>query len=134
WRQVVYALAVFLGAWVGQFYDLIGVAFGVSVAVFINFTLMMQLSISVLGFKGSKLTLLVLRYLALGLCLYVVLFLLVEYVRSFHLSDFITLSISFFIYLILMLCTIPFYKQLYGQEGYWLASIARKRYPHRTQS
>lgn len=47
WRQALYAGLVFLGAWVGQFWGVTGVAVGVLLALFINYLLMAQLSLSV---------------------------------------------------------------------------------------
>lgn len=47
WRQALYAALVLLGAWVGQFWGVVGVAAGVLVALFINYVLMAQLSLSV---------------------------------------------------------------------------------------
>jgi O-antigen/teichoic acid export membrane protein len=47
WRQGVYAALVFLGAWIGQFWGVTEVAVGVLVALFINYLLMAQLSLSV---------------------------------------------------------------------------------------
>jgi O-antigen/teichoic acid export membrane protein len=47
WRQALYAGLVLLGAWVGQFWGVTGVAVGVLIALFINYLLMAQLSLSV---------------------------------------------------------------------------------------
>ncbi len=47
WRQALYAALVFLAAWVGQLWGVAGVAAGVLVALFINYVLMAQLSLSV---------------------------------------------------------------------------------------
>lgn len=47
WRQALYAALVFFGAWVGQFWGVTGVAAGVLAALFINYLLMAQLSLTV---------------------------------------------------------------------------------------
>jgi O-antigen/teichoic acid export membrane protein len=47
WRQALYAALVFVGAFVGRFYGLTGVATGVLIALFLNYVLMAQLSLSV---------------------------------------------------------------------------------------
>lgn len=49
WRQVIYAAVVFLGALAGQNWGLPGVAFGVVLALGINFLLMAQLSLRLSG-------------------------------------------------------------------------------------
>jgi PST family polysaccharide transporter len=48
WRQVLYAALVFLGAWVGRYQGLTGVAAGVLVALFINYVAMAELSLNVI--------------------------------------------------------------------------------------
>ena len=45
WRQWLYAFLVFMGAWIGHYTGLKGVAYGVSVAITVNFLLMLHLSI-----------------------------------------------------------------------------------------
>jgi PST family polysaccharide transporter len=47
WRQAVYAGLVLSGAWIGQHWGEIGVAFGVLVALAVNFTLMAELSLRI---------------------------------------------------------------------------------------
>jgi PST family polysaccharide transporter len=47
WRQGIYAALVFCGAWVGQFWGVPGVAYGILWAIFVNFLLMAQLSLKI---------------------------------------------------------------------------------------
>jgi O-antigen/teichoic acid export membrane protein len=47
WRQGLYAILVFLGAWIGHYYGVTGVALGVLVALFLNYLIMAQLSLSI---------------------------------------------------------------------------------------
>jgi O-antigen/teichoic acid export membrane protein len=49
WRQACYAVAVLLGSWLGQSWGLGGVALGVLAAIALNFVLMAQLSLSLIG-------------------------------------------------------------------------------------
>ncbi len=49
WRQILYAAFVIGGAWVGQQWGIVGVAWGVLVALAVNFVLMAQLSMSEAG-------------------------------------------------------------------------------------
>ena len=51
WRQVLYAVLVFLGAWIGQHYGITGVAVGVLGALFVNYLLMAHLGLSVLQIR-----------------------------------------------------------------------------------
>lgn len=54
WRQAVNCIAVAMGALVGQFWGLPGVAAGVVVALASNFLLMAQLSLSITGLSWSQ--------------------------------------------------------------------------------
>lgn len=49
WRQWIYATLVIGGAWVGHFRGLTGVAVGVLVALLVNFMLMSELSLALVG-------------------------------------------------------------------------------------
>ena len=49
WRQACYAMVVLLGAWLGQRWGLGGVALGVLAAITVNFLLMAQLSLRLVG-------------------------------------------------------------------------------------
>ena len=54
WRQGLFAGLVFLGAWIGQHWGVTGVAVGVLCALFINYLLMAQLSLSVVPVTWGK--------------------------------------------------------------------------------
>jgi PST family polysaccharide transporter len=54
WRQWLFAALVFLGAWVGHYRGLTGVATGVLIAFFINYLSMAQLSLGVTGISWGR--------------------------------------------------------------------------------
>ena len=54
WRQWLYAGLVFFGAWVGLRWGVTGVAVGVLGALFVNYLLMAQLSLSVTQISWSR--------------------------------------------------------------------------------
>jgi PST family polysaccharide transporter len=54
WRQIVYAAAVFSGAYLGSFWGINGVAIGVTVAIFLNFILMAHLGLSQLNIGWAR--------------------------------------------------------------------------------
>lgn len=54
WRQAVFAVAVTVGALVGQRWGVAGVACGVVMAITLNFVLMAQLSLRVTGLRWSE--------------------------------------------------------------------------------
>ena len=55
WRQLVYATLVFIGAYIGHFWGLPGVAAAVAVALITNFLLMGQLAIQLTGISWQSL-------------------------------------------------------------------------------
>ena len=63
WRQWTYAAAVFLGALAGSHWGLAGVAVGVSLAIALNFTLMLHLSLRITGLSWRAVSFLHARYL-----------------------------------------------------------------------
>ncbi|MEN6474420.1 MAG: lipopolysaccharide biosynthesis protein [Syntrophaceae bacterium] len=62
WRQWVYAAAVFSGAWIGQFWGLSAVAFGVALAILVNFLLMFHLTASIVRISWRELGIIHLRH------------------------------------------------------------------------
>jgi PST family polysaccharide transporter len=54
WRQTLFAVLVFVGALAGQTRGLVGVAWGVLLAFFINYLSMAQLSLSITGVSWGR--------------------------------------------------------------------------------
>jgi PST family polysaccharide transporter len=63
WRQWFYAVSVVLGAYLGARYGITGVAAGVSIAILLNFLLMLQLSIALSGVSAQTLLVIHARHL-----------------------------------------------------------------------
>lgn len=51
WRQIIYAVLVFIGAYTGHYWGLYGVAIGVAFAVLVNFLLMAHLSLQLAALR-----------------------------------------------------------------------------------
>ena len=62
WRQCLYAAAVFGGAWMGHFWGLEGVAWGVAGAVALNYLLMFHLTARLIGVSWTAVSAIHLRY------------------------------------------------------------------------
>lgn len=94
WRQWIFASAVLIGSYVGQFWGLHGVAMGVALALVLNFLLMGQLSLSITGvtwmemFKAHKLA--VIWSLVSATAGY----LLVTLCRAYSIPQFLTLIVT----------------------------------------
>jgi len=54
WRQVIYAILVIVGAWIGHFWGVAGVAVAVSLALVVTFMSMAQLSLHVCGLTWGR--------------------------------------------------------------------------------
>jgi len=54
WRQILYAVLVVIGAWIGQFWGITGVAWGALLALTVNFFVMAELSVSVAGMTWAS--------------------------------------------------------------------------------
>lgn len=66
-RQIIYALAVILGAYVGHFFGVEGVAVGVGFAIMLNYVVMLQLSQSLIGFSWVDVALMHFKQLCIAL-------------------------------------------------------------------
>ena len=92
WRQIIYALAVFLGSYIGQFWGLGGVAAGVSAALIINFLLMAKLSIQITGISWGDLLKAHLNGFQLGIVTTICCLLLATVFRKAGLPHLLTLT------------------------------------------
>ena len=96
WRQIVYAAMVLIGSYIGQYWGINGVAFGVAFALSINFILMVHLSIKLTNltwidiFKVHRNAILI--GIIVGLASYIVALLC----RSYNVPNIITLLLAFF--------------------------------------
>jgi PST family polysaccharide transporter len=91
WRQAVYAAAVVIGSFAGQFWGVAGVAFGVVTALMINFLLMAQLSLRLTGLRWSEFLVAHLPGLALAGVIGTSVWLLVDRLRDLEVSPLLLL-------------------------------------------
>lgn len=87
WRQFIYAICVFLFAWIGHFWNLEGVALGIAFAIFINFLLMLELSKKLLLFSWNEVFILHLKHVVISFSLFIILFFLKKYILSYNLNS-----------------------------------------------
>ena len=85
WRQAVFTVGVFVGAIIGQFWGVEGVAFGVGLAFGANFLLMAQLSLRVTAMTWSEFFMAHVPGLALAGTLGIGIWTLVEWLRELRL-------------------------------------------------
>lgn len=61
WRQAIFALTVFLFSYIGKQYGIIGVTYGVTISIIVNYVLMLHLSRSLIGFSYKEIIKIVLK-------------------------------------------------------------------------
>jgi PST family polysaccharide transporter len=129
WRQGVHALAVLVGALVGQFWGLPGVAFGVVIAQSLAYLLVTQLCLRLTSLSLGALAAAHGRGLVLGAFAGVGLWLLVVSLRSVGASPPITLAVAVSLLAAAALAVIRL--RLIGPDGLWLLESMAGRLPRR---
>ncbi|WP_114778200.1 lipopolysaccharide biosynthesis protein [Botryobacter ruber] len=94
WRQVIYAVLVVAGTYIGQFWGLPGVAVGVAMALITNFLLMAQLSLGITHVSWLKMAQVHWHGLVLGLTIGIASYTLVTLCRLHLHSHFLTLLVT----------------------------------------
>lgn len=125
WRQWIYAAAVFTGSLVGQFWGLTGVAIGVSLAIALNFLLMLDLSVRVLKGGWRELALLHARHLLIAILTTGAAFYAATQLRPEHSEWVVAAAAGLAAAAVggLLALTLP---RLFGDEGRWAFALARK--------
>lgn len=126
WRQVIYALLVFGGAMIGQEWGIAGVAFGVLAAVTINFLLMAQMSLMLLGVSWWNFIKAHAHALLLAAGSGLVTYPIVTVLRMMDLSSYAILITMAIILGTLLLIMVRFASNsLLGKEGIWMLEFLK---------
>lgn len=128
WRQVIYAIAVTIGAWIGQHWGIEGVAIGVLIAISINYFLMTNLSLKFINIKFIEVILLHIPSLYFGI-VSVISILLIKWLTTYFIiyNIFqIILSSSLFIILSILFIKCD-EKRFLGKDVVWLKAFLIKR-------
>lgn len=121
WRHSLYAGLVLIGAWIGQYSGLSGVAVGVVGALAVHFMLMTQLGMSVTTVTWRELLAAHTPALVLGCAAWPAIAMAASLLRSCGMSPVIGLTSSLaatLLWSLMLACCIP--KIILGQEGIWL--------------
>jgi PST family polysaccharide transporter len=131
-RRAIYACAVVLGSWIGHFWGLVGVAFGVNVAILIHYTIMAQLSLSCI--EGSWLVFFRehLPGLRLGAITLVITLPLVSLLRLVSDSPFLIFGAAALVVGSVLSATIMTLPQLLGSSSRWIIERILKESPFKT--
>jgi O-antigen/teichoic acid export membrane protein len=129
WRQGVSALAVLVGALIGQFWGLPGVAFGVVTAQTLTYLLMTQLCLRLTSLDLGALAAAHGRGLGLGALAGLGLWLLVVSLRSVGAAPALTLGVA--VSLLAVAAFVVIRLRLIGPDGLWLLESLAGRLPRR---
>ncbi|AKQ47423.1 hypothetical protein TH63_01645 [Rufibacter radiotolerans] len=112
WRQVLYAATVGIGSYIGQFWGLSGVAWGVALALVLNFLLMAHLSIKLTGIGWAEMAKVHMHGIILGLITGTASYFLVTTLRSLTDSHLLTLFLNALVIMLLAAGLIKFFPTL----------------------
>jgi PST family polysaccharide transporter len=127
WRQWFYAGSVIAGSIIGSRHGITGVAVGVSIAIVLNFFLMLQLSIMLSGVSAKILLVIHLRHLLVALVTTAAAYAAISLARSFEIPPFARLLTAAAAAGGAWLLLATFVPKLLGQELTWLISILKSR-------
>jgi len=113
WRQIIYAAAVFIGAYIGHFQGLPGVAIGVALSFVLNFCMMSHLSMQLTRIKMIDLLKAHWHGLIIGTFTGVFTYSLVSIIRQLNKSHIVTLTGTVCGVGLLLFITIFFYPKLF---------------------
>jgi teichuronic acid exporter len=127
WRQWIYARAVTLGAWLGHFAGLTGVAAGVAAAIVLNYLLMLSLSLRITGIPLSEIVALHARHIVVAVVVGLATLGCRIVVLRFDLPPLLVLVLAAACAFAAVLVLLKTAQRIFGSEGTWLASIARSK-------
>lgn len=126
WRQCFYAVAVFVGAWVGHFWGLAGVAFGVTVAIILNFLFMLQLSARLVFISWRELGEIHFRYTTIAGAIIGSIWVFKVVLGNSNLHPILILAFGVLIALITLVWLWLAWRKIFGEEGEWIVSLAKR--------
>jgi O-antigen/teichoic acid export membrane protein len=124
WRQILFALFVFLGAWIGTQWGLAGVATGVLLATCLNYVMMAHLSLKLISMTWKEYFIDQIPSFEFAIFAFLVIWGSVAWMRTFSLSSIVVMIISIFIMGLLMVLVFwinPIF--FLGAEGPWVVDM-----------
>jgi PST family polysaccharide transporter len=122
WRQILFAILVAIGAYLGQKWGLAGVALGVMLAITVNFMLMAQLSLRLAELTWGSFWAVHMPALRLSLVLGIVIWIVADLLRDWGISPgiiLLTTGASASVVGLILLRYLP-REFVLGNEGVWI--------------
>lgn len=124
WRQVIYALLVLIGTYIGSFQGLSGVAIGVAFAIIVNYFLMAHLSLKIIDISWNDYFKSHIPGIYTALITGILIYIIINIIRLYINSNIITVIISTISYcLITFLLLLKFPKLMLGENNEWIQKI-----------
>jgi PST family polysaccharide transporter len=127
WRQWFYAASVIAGALIGARYGLTEVAVGVSIAIILNFLMMLQLSIVLSGVSARTLFFIHVRHLVVAVITTLVAYAVISVARAMHLPEIVRLVVAGSAAGATWLLLAFLAPRLVGEELTWMISVVKSR-------
>lgn len=126
WRQMIYAALVFGGAFVGSYWGIGGVAAGVLAAVTINFLLMAQMSLKLVGETWGNFFRAHTNALLLAVCAGLVTYSCVAILREMQMSSYLTLAVTGAVLAVFAVLALRFAADHFlGADGIWMLNFLK---------
>jgi PST family polysaccharide transporter len=131
WRQAIYALAVVGGSWIGQNWGINGLSFGVLIALVVNFTLMSQLSLDLVGLSAWRFIEAHGRAVLIGLVTLVMCWSVATWLRGLEFPPAIILLVGIVVPTVVIGGSLMWRRNLIGPEGKWVAATLHQFLTHK---
>lgn len=125
WRQCVYAIVVFLSAYIGHFWGLPGIAAGVGFAVVLNYLLMLHLSRCLTSVTWPQVAAVYGRHVVAAVLVVTSTVALAEWLRGETGDPLLVLLLSMMPILIIYTAVVLFFPKVLGTDAAWLLGTLR---------
>jgi O-antigen/teichoic acid export membrane protein len=129
WRQILFALFVFFGAWIGTQWGLVGVATGVLLATCLNYLMMTHLSLKIISMPWKEFFNNQIPSFGFGLFSSALIWVSVGWMRTCSFSSILVVLVSVFLMGLLMVLVFwinPIF--FLGADGLWVLDMLEKNY------
>jgi O-antigen/teichoic acid export membrane protein len=135
WRQILFALFVFVGAWIGTQWGLAGVATGVLLATCINYLFMAHLSLKLISMSWKDFFKDQIPSFGFAVFSSILIWGAVAWMRAFFLSSILVVLVSIFLMGLLMIVVFWINPILFlGADGLWVLDMLETNFPVRLLS
>lgn len=134
WRQSLFAVLVVVGAWIGHFWGIVGVAVGAGIAFGGQFLMMLEFGCQITGTRRRDVIATHIRHLISSFALAAVTLGVSSVLRSFDMPHIVTLLLGGGFASVSFLTVYLLRPHWFGIEGAWAWTVIRQRIPTRSRN